>query len=104
MFNRVELVGRLTEDVIFRKENDKIIAILELAVSRAWKTSQGIYETDFITINISDGLAKNLDGFYEQFKKGCLIGVRGRLENADKNGIKVYAEKITFLSGEVVEK
>lgn len=97
MHNYVILIGRLTDNM---KSTEKEITI---AVNRDYKNKDGIYETDFIDIQLSVTMAANVG---EYCRKGDLVGIQGRLETIieeDKDGTKrkrtiVVADKMTFLS------
>ncbi len=101
MLNQVILVGRLVKDV--EKEEEKNGAILELAIPRSFKNSEGVYETDFIKCRIFDSIAENTK---EYCRKGDIVGVKGRLQSRTEekeDGTKEWimeliGEKITFLS------
>lgn len=103
MLNQIVLVGRLASDPeIYETESGKTVVRLVLAVPRAYKNSEGEYETDFIYCKLWQGVAKRT---YEFCKKGDLIGIKGRVEtyNYDtENGrryiTEVIADKVTFLS------
>lgn len=82
------LVGRLVENEV--KENK-----FTLAVNRAFKNAEGIYETDFIPCLIEhEGTCNN---FKEYCRKGDIIGVKGRLETREDKLI-IVVDKLTFLS------
>lgn len=93
MMNQVILVGRITSDV-----NDNNLTI---AVNRSFKNADGVYETDFINIELFGAIGQNMA---EYCKKGDIVGVKGRLQtknNEDEDGrliTYVVAEKVTFLS------
>lgn len=104
MLNQVVLVGRLTDDLtITEKENGKKVTTLILAVQRAYKNSEGIYETDFIKCTLWNAVAASTS---EYCKKGDIVGIKGRIQvnsYEDKEGTRkfsteVIAEKVTFLS------
>ena len=104
MLNQVIMVGRLVSDPTIEKlENGKEISKIVLAIPRSYKNENGEYETDFINVNLFDGVATNT---CEYCKKGDIIGVKGRLQcsnETNENGEIVYrqkvvAEKVTFLS------
>lgn len=104
MLNQVVLVGRLTDDLtITEKENGKKVTSMILAVQRAYKNSEGIYETDFIKCTLWNAVAASTS---EYCKKGDIVGIKGRLQvnsYEDKDGTRkfsteVIAEKVTFLS------
>lgn len=100
MLNQIVLVGRLTGELQVKElEGDKKVAYITLAVNRAYKNEEGIYETDFIPCTLWNGLAENTA---EYCKIGDLVGVKGRLESGN-NGIELIAEKVTFLSSSKVE-
>ena len=104
MLNQVVLVGRLCEDpkVTISENNKKRIAI-NIAVARAYKNSEGLYETDFIRCILWNGIAENTSQYCH---KGDVVGIKGRLQCTnyeDESGNKKYlteviAEKVTFLS------
>ena len=82
------LVGRLVENEV--KENT-----FTIAVNRAFKNAEGIYETDFIPCLIE---GKDMcNNFKEYCRKGDIIGVKGRLETREDKLI-VVVDKLTFLS------
>jgi len=96
MLNQVVLVGRLVRDV--EKEEGKNGAILELAIPRSFKNSEGLYETDFIKCRIFDNIATNVK---EYCRKGDIVGVKGRLQSRKENEehiMELIGEKVTFLS------
>lgn len=105
MLNQVILVGRLTKDVEKTKIGDKNFAKINLAVNRNYKNSEGVYETDFIEVEVWNAVA---DSTAEYCRKGDLIGIKGRLEteiyDAEDGTIKtravIKAEKVTFLSAQ----
>lgn len=110
MLNQVVLVGRLTEDpTVTKTETGKKYTSIVLAVQRAFKNTEGIYETDFIRCVLWNGIASNTSEFCHT---GDILGVKGRLQNrsyetADKE-IKyiteVVAERVTFLSSNNKDK
>lgn len=96
MLNQICIVGRLASKPTENK--------ITLAVPRAYKNSEGVYETDFIDILLGNNMAQNVT---EYCKKGDIVGVRGRLESTmedDGDGhltkriTIVVADKVTFLS------
>lgn len=101
MLNQIVLVGRLTKDPQPVELNRKV-GLLNLAIPRCYKNSEGEYETDFIEVEVNSTMAQNT---CEYCRKGDIISVKGRLEtysvdNGDNINYKtkVVAEKITFLS------
>ena len=103
MLNQVVLVGRLARDLEVKKlDSGKEIANITLAVPRAYKNEEGVYETDFIDCTLWNSVAKNTA---EYCKKGDVIGVKGTIKTEEyevdgetKKKTSVQAEKITFLS------
>ena len=103
MINTVMLVGRLVQDPeIIERENGSKVSRVTLAVNRKFKSSDGIYHTDFIDCVLCNNFAKNVNDYC---CKGDLIGIRGRIQVDvyEKDGIKrkitdVIAESVTFLS------
>lgn len=110
MLNQVVLVGRLTEDpTVTQTETGKKYTSIVLAVQRAFKNSEGIYETDFIRCVLWNGIASNTSEFCHT---GDILGVKGRLQNRSyetedketKYITEVVAERVTFLSSNNKDK
>ena len=79
MLNQVVLVGRLTENpTIIETESGKKYTAINLAVQRAFKNSDGIYETDFIRCILWNGVAANTSEFCQP---GDILGIKVRLQN-----------------------
>lgn len=99
MLNQIVLVGRLVQDPEIKElENGVKTSYITLAVSRSWKNTDGIYETDFIPCLLYKGIAENTTKYC---KKGDVIGVKGRVQTKqeeNKNIIEIVAERVTFLS------
>ena len=99
MLNQTVLVGRLTQDLKEELIDDERKAYyITIAVQRNYKNEDGVYETDFVPIELGDSIGKNVCSYC---RKGDILGIKGRLEsfqNEDKNIIKLIAEKVTFLS------
>lgn len=100
MLNQIVLVGRLTKDLeVLKGENDKKYARITLAITRSYKNSEGVYDTDFVDCIIFDHIAENVAHYC---KKGDIVGVKGRIAtdiNDDKEKTtSIIAEKVTFLS------
>ena len=75
--NNVVLVGRITEKPTKTIVKDKEILSLNIAVTRNYKNSDGIYETDFVRCILWNEIATNV---LDYCKVGDVIGVKGRLE------------------------
>ncbi len=93
--NNVNLIGRITgTPEVVKTENDGSMTVINLEVPRAFKNSDGIYETDFIRLVLWNGIA---DRASEYCKKGDVVCIRGRLQVVNKN-IEIIVEKISFVS------
>ena len=96
MLNQVVLVGRLTDNpTVIDTDSGKKYTAINLAVQRAFKNSDGIYETDFIRCILWNGIASNTSEFCQV---GDIIGIKGRLQNRsyedENNNIKYITEVI----------
>lgn len=90
MLNQVVLVGRIEA---IDDENTSIV----LRVPRNVKNDEGIYEDDYIGIELPDKLSKNSIKYLEA---GTLVGVKGRVVGVNGK-VSIAAEKISFLSTKV---
>lgn len=90
MLNQVVLVGRIEA---IDDENTSIV----LRVPRNVKNDEGIYEDDYIGIELLDKLSKNSIKYLEA---GTLVGVKGRVVGVNGK-VSIAAEKISFLSTKV---
>lgn len=104
MLNQVILVGRLVRNPELQlTESGKKISVVTLAVNRAFKNTNGEYDTDFFDCTLWTNVAENTA---EYCRTGDVIGVKGRLqtrivEREDGNKFKrteIVAERVTFLS------
>lgn len=96
LMNQTVLVGRLVNNPeLHETENGKSFCNLTIAVPRPYKNDKGEYDTDFIKCKLWQGVAQRTSQYC---KKGDLVGVKGRLQVNNKNGLEVNVEKITFLS------
>lgn len=104
MHNLIYLIGRLTKDPEKTMlESGKVVTTITIAVSRNFKNPEGIYETDYLSCTLWNGIAEST---CEYTHKGDLVGVRGRLQNKvyiDQDNNKKYineiiADKVSFLS------
>lgn len=111
MLNNVILVGRLVENPTIRvSETGQPFCTITLAVVRAYKNSEGEYDTDFIRCVLWEGLAESVVSYCG---KGSVLGVKGRLAartievNFEKEGeafkknirtTDVIAERVSFIS------
>ncbi len=96
MNNTSMLIGRLVSDPeINETENGKKVCNITLAVQRAYKNADGIYETDFIPVVLWTGIAEKTT---EYCRKGDIMAVKGRLERLSGEELKIVADKVSFLS------
>lgn len=104
MLNQVVLVGRLTQDPSLESNStQKTKMVVNVAVSRPFKNSDGIYETDFIRCILWNGIASNTAKYCH---KGDIVGLKGRLQttvfedsNQDRKYItEVIVERISYIS------
>ncbi len=105
MHNMVYLIGRLTEDPSLKEtEEEYRMTSINLAVQRAYKNEDGVFETDFIRCVLWDSVAEHT---CEYCKKGDLVGIKGRLQNRSyedettkekKYITEVIVDKISFLA------
>ena len=100
MINQVTLIGRIVEKPILRSyENDVNVATLTLAVTRPFKNMDGNYETDFIKITLSNGVAQSTCDYTQ---KGDIVGVKGRVAMKDTevsfaDQSQIFKKKISIL-------
>ena len=87
MLNQVILVGRIKEIKDYE---------IKLAVSRSYKNKDGKYETDVITINMTQKIGDNVQEFCH---KGDILGVKGHIERHNR----IFADKVTFLTSHTKE-
>lgn len=101
--NNVILVGRLTKDPILEEyEEDKKRIVIDIAVPRNFKNTEGIYESDFIRCVLWNGIALNTSKYC---KMGDIIGIKGRIqtrayttiENDKKYITEVIAQSVSFI-------
>lgn len=103
MLNQIILVGRLVrEPELKSSENNKKYMVITLAIPRAFKNSNGDYDTDYIDCMLWDLTAKTTS---EYCHKGDIVGIKGRIQSrvVEQDSTKRYytdiiAEKVTFLS------
>lgn len=91
MLNQFVLVGRVT-----KIEQEEV----NIAVPRNYKNSEGVYDTDFITIIVKESINEQMQTYCQ---KGDLIGVKGRIACLNNN-LELVAEKITFLASKKKEE
>lgn len=93
--NQFVLVGKIvTKGVIEKTEKDVDILEVKLAVSRPYKNEYGIYEKDYIKIQII-GNAASLTS--ENCNIGDVLGIKGCIRG-NNDEMSLVSEKVTFLS------
>ena len=109
MVNQVVLVGRLTADPqTTETENGGKVLRINIAVPRAYKNADGIYETDFIRCTMWNAVASST---CEYCHKGDIVGIRGRIQvnnyndedGNQKYSTEVVVDRVTFLSSKKLE-
>ena len=103
MMNYTMIVGRLVDNPkVQETDNGKKYVNMTVAVPRAFKNAEGVYESDFVDCVLWSGVAEKTS---EYCKKGDLVGVKGRVQTDlyEKDGetrksMKLVAEKVSFLS------
>lgn len=102
--NSVALVGRLTHDPEIRElDGGNVKTVINIAVSRDYRNSEGIYDADFIRCVLWNSIASATKDYCH---KGDIVGIKGKLQsrvyendNKEKKHIlEVIVEKVTFIS------
>lgn len=99
--NYICIVGRLIDKPTLERnyETNETKAVATIAVNRNYKSDEGIYETDFFKVLLTNQVA---DATCEYCQKGDVVGIVGRLENRyneDKTKYDIIiANKISFIS------
>ena len=77
--NNVTLVGRLTQDPEIKQLNDGTFrTVINVAVSRDYRNSEGVYDADFIKCVLWNGIASATKDYC---RKGDVVGVKGKLQS-----------------------
>lgn len=98
MHNMAYLIGKLTNNVELEHDDDKDKAKITLAVVREFKNEEGVYETDYIEVELYGALATHTA---EYCKKGDLVGIKGRIRNVNTehgSTTVIVADEISFLT------
>lgn len=106
--NNFYLIGRLVDTPTTKTtDNGVLVSNITVAVPRAYKNEEGIYETDFVDCTLWNEIARRTS---EYCQKGDLILVRGRIQTnvVEREGEKkkftdMIAEKISFISSKKKE-
>ena len=86
--NQAIMVGRIVKI----ENSDRVI--VTIAVTRAFKNSDGEYETDFIPVTLFGAVSETT---FEYCKKDDIIGIRGRVQ-IENGQITIIADRVIFLS------
>lgn len=90
MYNYFMLVGRIETNLEeVRAENIKM-EFFHLKATRPFKNSKGEYETDIFELKVSEPITSIIK---ENFNKGDVIGVKGRILPTPLNNY-LYVERI----------
>lgn len=92
MSNYVILIGRIVNEPTI--DSDTKNCEITLAINRAFKNEDGIYETDYIPVTLKGNIATNV---VEYCKKGDIVGIKGRIARINEP-MQIIADKVTFLS------
>lgn len=102
--NNVTLVGRLTQEPVVTENSDGTMrTVINVAVSRDYRNSDGIYDADFIKCVLWNGIASATKDYCH---KGDVVGIKGKLqsrtyeteEKTKKHVLEVVVDKVTFIS------
>lgn len=85
--NRVNLIGRISQDLEIKTFKETKVLKFGLAVRRDKE------KTDFINITCFNKTAETIEKY---FKKGCMIGIDGKIATGsyEKDGKKVYTFEV----------
>ncbi|MCI8850357.1 MAG: single-stranded DNA-binding protein [Erysipelotrichaceae bacterium] len=103
MINNVVLTGRITELPKLRETSSGIkYATILLDIVRPFKNSNGIYDSDKISVTLWKGIAETAN---EICKIGDMLGVKGRIQtySVEKEtqtyyNYEIVAEHVSFMS------
>lgn len=107
MLNKVQLIGRLGQDIeVLRFENGNSIAKTSLATSENYKDKSGEWQEQTTWHNLVFW-GRTVDYVESRLKKGMLIFVEGKIEYRtyeDKNGIKRTSTNIKVSTIRILER
>lgn len=100
--NSVQIVGHIVSDPqINETESGKKMCEITIAIPRCYKSINGEYDTDFIPVNLYNGVAESTADYC---KKGNVISVKGRLTRLSGEDLRIIAERVTFISSRKVDE
>ena len=74
--NLVHIMGKIVNDLEVRQVNGFSLLTMQIEVPREFRTSDGVYDSDVISVTLWEGIAQNCK---EYCSKGAYVYVRGRL-------------------------
>ena len=99
--NQLFLIGRLTEQPLLQKINEKSRTTICLIVKRDFKNEIGVYSEDFIKCELNGVIAERV---CECCKKNDLISVKARVENLSDNAeefnYKIVGKQVSFMQSQ----
>ncbi len=108
--NYVSLVGRLTTDPEVKEFGEgQLKTVINIAVSRDYRNSEGIYDTDFINCILWNGIASATKDYCH---KGDVVGIKARLQSRNyeteegkkRTVMEVVADKVIFITSQQTKK
>ncbi|MEF9920526.1 MAG: single-stranded DNA-binding protein [Erysipelotrichaceae bacterium] len=106
MLNQIVLVGKVVElPEIKETTNGNKIGNIGLLLNRPFKNSNGIYDTDYVSITLWKGIAETVS---EVCRINDIIAIKGRLQTSDYtkddvvyHNYEIIAEKVSFISSQL---
>lgn len=85
--NQIVIVGSIIDMPSIQSNNSTNYARILLNVQRAFKNSDGVYESDQIMVTLWRGITESV---LDYCKVGCVLALRGRIKSIDNvvDGIK----------------
>lgn len=102
--NKVNLIGRLCNDLKLEAAGENKYIRFSLAVRRKFKNAQGEYDADFISCVAWNKTAETIK---EHFNKGSQIGIVGRIQTGSyekEDGTKNYTTEIIIEEFDFIDR
>lgn len=102
--NKVNLIGRICNDLELKQAGENKYTRFSLAVNRKYTKEDGTREADFISCVAWNKAAEIINQY---FKKGSPIGIVGRIQTGsyeDDNKKKIYTTDIIIEDFDFLEK
>ena len=104
-FNKVILIGNLTEDPELKQTpNGVSVTSFSLAVARKFNSNDTTPRTDFINIVAWRGTAEFITKYFEKGKSILIVGSLQSRSWADQTGQKRYVTEVVAEEAQFVEK